>query len=77
MITTDKHTLPRDKAMALISKFYAAVLGENELDFKRAQLCTLIHVGEVLLSNSDYWVQVNDAVNTISYDEFKTLEPCK
>ena len=71
------NTLPKDKAMALVSRFYEAVLGENELDFNRAQLCTLIHVGEVLLQNPEYWIQVNDAVNAVTYDEFKTLEPCK
>jgi hypothetical protein len=80
MLPTDKHTLPKDKALALVSRFYDAILGENKLDFSKAQLCVLVHIEQVLLLNPEYWLQVQDAVNEITFEqfvEFKRFELCK
>lgn len=80
MITTDKHTLPKDKAFALVSRFYDALLGENKLDFSKAQLCVLVHIEQVLLQNPEYWLQVQDASNEITFEQFielKEVELCK
>jgi len=77
MITTDKNTLPRDKAKELTRKFYEAMQGNSYKEFLQAQACVFVFLHEVFPVNADYYLEVSKAVDTISYDEFKTLEPCK
>lgn len=83
MITTDKHTLPKDKALYLTAKFFEAICGDCELDFLKAQMCTHKFVAEVYEQSPKYWVQVSSCINLIEYDffkeyvEFENLVSCK
>jgi hypothetical protein len=67
--------LPREKAQELIDFYYQFIEQDSEWAMiNNAKLCTRKLIQEVLASTSlqiqiKYWLEVNDAVDNISYIE--------